>query len=733
MSHEINHLYEFGAFRLDATERLLLRNGSTVALTPKAFDLLFVLVERRGKLLEKDELLKLVWPDTFVEEANLSYNISLIRKALGDGENGHKFIETVPKRGYRFAAEVSEISERDAASNETIAQTAEEMAQPVPLTGKVNRYRKGALLALALALLVVGGFGFGIYRFLSRPEGKSSGPEPKIVPVTSFPGSETQPAFSPDGNQVAFVWDAEQEDNLDIYVKLIDAGTPLRLTTNPAVEWNPAWSPDGRYLAFIRESQSSERNGVFLIPALGGPERKLAEVARFESHRWIYGCGLSWSPDGKSLAVADRSSAAEPFGLFLLSVETGDKQRLTSPPAGYWGDYRPAFSRDGKRLAFARHAGGSSDLYVMSLGGGEPQRLTFSSSYIFGLTWTADGSEIVFSTMMGESGDSANLWRIPAAGGTPKRMEAVGQRAITPVASLQGNRLAFVQVLLDINIWRRRIPEATTGKAAPARVISSTYGDGCPQYSPDGKRIVFCSNRSGAVQIWVCEADGASPRQLTDLDHHYSDTGTPRWSPDGREIAFDSVEGGNRDIYVISAEGGRPRRLTTEVAEDMNPSWSHDGRWIYFGSNRNGSLQIWKLPVAGGQAVQVTKQGGFEGFESPDAKFFYYAKGRGIPGLWRIPVEGGAETFVLDHHQAGLWRCWAVVEQGIYFATAETGTRSLLEFFSFATSQITQIAVLDKPITKHSWGLSISPDGQWLLYTQFDQSGSDIMLLENFR
>lgn len=732
MSHQTKHLYQFGPFRLDIGERLLLRDSDSVPLTPKAFDLLHALVKHHGRLLEKDDLLKRVWPDTFVEEANLSYNISLIRKALGDGENGHKFIETVPKRGYRFVAGVQELSAEQAERTEAAVHKTEEEKRKESLTSQVKRHKKGALLALAVSVIAFGGLTFGLYKFSTRSESKSSGIEPKIVPVTSFPGSETQPAFSPDGNQVAFVWDAEQDDNLDIYVKLIDAGTPLRLTTNPAREWNPAWSPDSRYLAFIRESQRSERNGVYLIPALSGPERKLAEVARFESHLLIYGCGLSWSPDGKSLAVADRSSEAEPFGLFLLSVETGDKQRLTSPPAGYSGDYGPAFSRDGKRLAFARNAGGSSDLYVMSLSGGEPQRLTFSSSYIFGLTWTADGSEIVFSTM-GQSLDSANLWRIPAAGGTPERMEAVGQRAINPVASRQGNRLAFVQVLSDLNIWRRRIPEATTGKAAPARLISSTYSDGSPQYSPDGKRIVFYSGRSGAPQIWVCEADGASPRQLTDLDHHHSDTGTPRWSPDGREIAFDSVEGGNRDIYVISAEGSRPRRLTTEVAEDMNPSWSHDGRWIYFGSNRNGSLQIWKLPVAGGQAVQVTKQGGFEGFESPDAKFFYYAKGRGIPGLWRLPVEGGAETFVLDHHQAGLWRSWAVVEQGIYFATAETGTRSLLEFFSFATSQITQIATLDKPIMKQSWGLCISPDGQWLLHTQFDQSGSDIMLMENFR
>jgi Tol biopolymer transport system component len=214
------------------------------------------------------------------------------------------------------------------------------------------------------------------------------------------------------------------------------------------------------------------------------------------------------------------------------------------------------------------------------------------------------------------------------------------------------------------------------------------------------------------------------------LTNLHANIGAPRWSSDSRKIAFDLRVGGNSDIYVISADGGQPRRLTVEPSEDMVPSWSQDGRWIYFGSNRSGSLQIWKMPAEGGQLTQVTSQGGFEGLESPDGKFFYYAKGRRLPGIWRIPVEGGAETPVLDHHQAGFWRVWTVTEQGIYFATAENPSRPLIEFFSFATGQVTQIAALEKPFYL---GLSVSPDGRWLIYSQLDQSGSDIMLMENFR
>jgi len=197
-----------------------------------------------------------------------------------------------------------------------------------------------------------------------------------------------------------------------------------------------------------------------------------------------------------------------------------------------------------------------------------------------------------------------------------------------------------------------------------------------------------------------------------------------------RDGAIDLRVEGNSDIYVIGADGGQPRRLTDEPSEDMLPSWSQDGRWVYLCSNRSGSLQVWKIPAEGGQAAQVTRQGGYAAFESSDGKFLYYGKGRQIPGIWRVPVGGGEETSVLNHHQAGRWRVWTVTEQGIYFATAENPSRPLIEFFSFATGKVTQIATLEKPFFL---GLSVSPDRRWLIYSQLDQSGSDIMLMENFR
>jgi dipeptidyl aminopeptidase/acylaminoacyl peptidase len=183
---------------------------------------------------------------------------------------------------------------------------------------------------------------------------------------------------------------------------------------------------------------------------------------------------------------------------------------------------------------------------------------------------------------------------------------------------------------------------------------------------------------------------------------------------------------------VISSQGGARRRLTAEDDySDVAPSWSRDGQWIYFTSRRSGDWQVWKVPATGGELVQVTKQGGFVAFEAPDGKSVYYAKGDSVPGIWRVPVDGGQEVPVLDS-VAGYFGDWAVARDGIYFIDPETKNGAAIEFFSFATRKITEVASLGKVAV--SWGgFAGSPDGQWALYTLTENEGSDIMLVENFR
>jgi Tol biopolymer transport system component/DNA-binding winged helix-turn-helix (wHTH) protein len=749
MSQPARHLYEFGPFRLDATERLLLRDQQHVPLTPKAFETLLMLVEHGGHVIEKDELMKKVWPDTFVEEVNLAKNVSNLRKILGAEQSEH-YIETIPKRGYRFVAGVREVwAEEESPQNiqgdvssPPYQWDAEVGVQPngKPVFGVADLVRAKSVvtdsspgrsvasrIGLPIVFLAIGAIvAIAVWFMMLRPLSKPSTPLLKITPLTSLPGNEDQSAFSPDGNQIAFVWNGEKEDNSDIYVKMVGSERPLRLTANSAPDTDPAWSPDARYIAFLR--QSAESGGVILVPTLGGAERKLADV--FPYRPVVIGNTLSYSPDGKLLAVPDKSSQEQPFSIFSISIETGEKTKLTSPSAGSLGDFFPAFSPDQKTLAFVRSVSiATADIYLLSLAGGEPARLTFNNSSIRGLSWTSDSKELVFASRRG--GSTYNLWKVSTIDGTPERLTTSDRDVYSPTISLHGNRLSYTQSMMDGNIWRIGLQTSKGQENQPLKLISSTQEDSGPQYSPDGKRIVFASRRSGSFEIWVCESDGFNPRQLTTIGGPL--TGTPRWSPDGRQIAFDSWIEGNADIYVISADGGKPRRLTYDSDEDITPSWSRDGRWIYFGCTRSGSMQIWKVPVEGGPTIQLTKQGGFEGFESNDGKYFYYAKGRAMPGIWRVPVTGGEESPVIEQHRAGLWRYWAITDQGIYLATAEVPSHPLIQFFSFVTGKFSSVVKLNAPLFKTDPGLAVSPDGQWLLILQMDESGSDIVMAENFR
>jgi Tol biopolymer transport system component len=595
----------------------------------------------------------------------------------------------------------------------------------VKSVGLASRFKRHPLGVGMIFLVAVAGLAFGLYRLSGQRQSPSqtSGPAPRVVPFTSFPGNECCPTFSPDGNQIAFVWDGGKGNDADLYVKLIDAESPMQLTTNPAADIAPAWSPDGRHIAFIRSGKNEQ--GIFLITALGGSERALYSPPSADAD---LASDLAWSPDGKLLAFSERGSPQEPYRIHLLSLESLEKTRLTTPPAGSYGDYAPAFSPDEKTLAFKRALVGkfSGQVYFVLITGGEPQRLTeevTAGIRPHGLAWTPDGRAVV-------SSKSRELWKIPVAGAAPERIAAVGDKVFAPAIARQGNRLAYTQYSWDENIWRFEVSNSSGRTSAPTRLIASTFYDSSSRYSPDGKKIVFKSNRSGSSEIYVCESDGSNLNKLTSFNG--PDNGSPRWSPDGRQIAFDGMAEGNWDIYVINASVGKPRRLTAEATAEVRPSWSHDGQWIYFGSNRSGTWQIWKMPAGGGSAVQVTQQGGFEAFESADGKTLYYTNRFDLnsTSLWQMPVTGGTESQVLERVHQGYW---VVLEQGIYFLNAQANPPSTVEFFRFATNRSTQLAVIEKEVTLPVPGFAVSPDRRWLLVTLMDHYQSDIMLLENFR
>jgi eukaryotic-like serine/threonine-protein kinase len=592
-----------------------------------------------------------------------------------------------------------------------------------PKRARLLRFRIEGVGLIALVLLV--GAAAWWYAFQRRGTETASGSsQVNIVPFTSSAGTKYEPVFSPDGKQIAYGWTPEASRNQDIYVQLVGAGAPLRLTSSPADEYCPAWSPDGRFIAFVRDLPGGHA-AYYVIPSLGGAERKIADRYAVQLQPPAGRC-MDWSGDGRRLITADAMTPGDSrLSIIEIAIADGQRTPLLSQPDQYVA--APARSPDGRWLAYLQGPGFlTTDIYVIPLAGGPPRRLTSDGHFLLGFAWTADGAGIVFSS---NRNGFSRLWRVALSGGAPELVNAVGEESILPSIAATGNRLAYVELRVDANIWRAPGPVWKGPRPAPQRVIASSRGDYNASFSADGRRIAFSSDRTGAMEIWIASAEGTGETQLTTL--HATDAGSPTWSPDGVTIAFDARVAGHGDIFVIGADGGAPRRLTTDPAESNLPTWSADGRWIYYSSRRTGTWQIWKVPVAGGASIQLTTDGGFIAHESADGKWLYVWSKDGGGTISRVPVTGGASVRVFQG--VPLYSAWTLVRDGIYFVDP-SGSASSVRFYDFATQATRVIGPLDIGQLVPGGGyFDVSRDGRWILYDRGDQVESDIMLVENFR
>jgi Tol biopolymer transport system component len=558
--------------------------------------------------------------------------------------------------------------------------------------------------------------------------------EYSAVPLTSYQGSALCPSFSPEGERLAFSWDGEKGDNFDIYFKQIGLASLSRLTTDPRPDLSPAWSPDGRTIAYLRLTTQEKADLVLIPSTTHGPERRIAETT---AHHELYSRVrfLSWSPDGKWIVAPDTlGGSGNVPGLCLISVRSGEKRRLTQPPA--WNDdLSPAIAPDMRHLVFARYTGpGVSDLYAVDLSSelqptGEPKRLTFYDQQTSSPAWTRNGRIVLFTRY--STRGSPSIWRMPfPISGHPEPVHISNDDARSLAVSSEGSRVVYARETENDGLWRIEMPGSPLwmARSAPCKPwITSSRQESTPQFSPDGQHVAFQSSRSGWSEIWIAERDGSHPRQLTNLKAAVA--GFPHWSPDGTKIVFHVRERSQARLVVQDVQGGRPRSLTAGYGNDYSPSWSHDGGWIYFCSERSGGDQIWRISAEGGLATQITTHGGWDPTESPDGKFLFYTKYK-QNGVWRIPLSGGKERQLVSN-VAGLGSAYAVGRQGIYFVASPSGSiQQQLGFFNFAAEEVTWIAKVPRSL---ALGLAISPDERMLLYSQMDHLSSDLMLVEDFR
>ena len=704
-------LIRFGAFEADLAAGELRKSGVRLKLQEQPFQVLAALLERPGEIVTREELKERLWSgDTFVDfDRGLNTAVNKIREALGDSANHPRFVETVPKRGYRLVAPLVRPDHEENPGPSSNSNSAPKNRRLVFVAG---------LLALAATAVLLG------WSRWNQLAIESSTPEP--MPLTAYPGEERSPSFSPDGRQIAFAWQESPESDFNIWVQEVGGQNPRRLTTDTAHDHSPAWSPDGKAIAFLRHREGGVAE-LLTIPPQGGPESLVAVV----SSSLKSPSRLSWSPDGQSLAIDEHGREHGADWLSLISTSHGNSRQLV-----HGNNARtPAFSPDGTRIAFFTRGHMDPTVAVIDL---KDENVREVGRIIegpgAGLTWTKDGSRILAAA-------GGRLWAISAAGGQPQPLGFVGRGVRDPALSHSTERVAFSRRVQDGRIWRF---DTESPNAAPQPFVPSTHADLSPQFSPDGRRVLFVSNRAGHEAIWVADDEGNNLLKLTDEPIG----GTPRWSPDGSLIAFDAPAESAIETFAVRSSGGPRRRITLSPEYDGAPSFSRDGRWIYFSSLRTGKLQIWKVPVEGESetkpAVPITQGGGYAPLESHDGRYVYYVKahGRADPtyanSIWRVPAEGGKEVVVVEALYSN-WGNWALSREALFYVSYEPGQGSdgdaprQWSVYRYDLEQRKTRKILDVPgePVLAAPGLDVTADGRWLLYTNRTEQ-ADLYLVEGF-
>jgi len=739
-----SELYEFGSIAVDAGRHRVTRDGHPVALPPKTYELLLVLVKSGGRAVSRHELMSALWPDTFVEEANLSFQISTLRKALGEGADA--WIETVPRVGYRFTPDVTRdgtvhgrASARPISVETPIAHPQAANASPLTDTRARGRWVRRVALALA-TLTLVGVVLFGFVWSRAEPLTHYDG---RPVPLTSLPGSEGVPSLSSDGSMVAFSYSASATDVPAIYVKPVVGGEPLRLTERGTNAYQAAYSPDGGRVAFLRGVPGSAINDLMIVPALGGAAHRVLSLIVQAPPAGAASTNLmSWTPDGRWIAVG--ATIDEKPGIWLVNIDGAPPRRLTTPTEQ--SDRAPSISADGRRVAFIRRAGLASEaLHMLALDArldveqGPSLIVNPRPLQVISATWDRSDRALVYS--VGTYGGTSTLRRVAlradrlGPAGDPETLP-VGEQA-RGLDMAPSGRLVYVRRQRDTGFRTLDLLHPELG-LNDASLPASSRDESTPHYSPDGTRLAFASTRSGAEEIWIANADGTNPRQVTTMSG--PECANPQWSPDGTRIVFSSTAAGSFDLYLLDPETTAARRLTSDEGMEDHPRWSRDGRWIYFNrwGDRPGITDIWKVSPDGGSPVRVTTGGGAVAEESPDGATLFYSRVDGDRvTLWRKPVAGGPPTQLgaplrNDDGADGFRNVNFAVGRHAVYVLVNGARRSVSEIraIEHATGRTTTLA----QIGGSTWyGVALSPDEHTLIVSVLNSAKGEIMLAEPMR
>jgi Tol biopolymer transport system component/DNA-binding winged helix-turn-helix (wHTH) protein len=708
--------YEFESFRVDVAERLLLRDGEMVPLTPKAFDTLLILVENGGHVVEKEELMKRLWPDTFVEEANLAHHISLLRKTFDEGANGSKYIQTVPRRGYRFVANVRCVRDDSAdISSQEQPGSGEIKEKPVSQTGNattahtrttpLHKHSKRALV-LTLTVFVVA-LAVIAYLFFSHQRGfQVRKPlQRELSRLTFDAGLQTNSTWSPDGRFVAYSSDGS--GNYDIWVQQLGGGRPVQVTNSPAHDWQPDWSPDGKNIVFRSERGGG---GLFIVPVLGGNEIKISS----------FGHQPRWSPDGSQiLFLSSNPQQQNSFqGLYVVGLDGNPPREIL---AGFVSGFRYRgrirgvdWHPDGQRLSILGvHRELGPGFWTVSLDGGSPikseptaevaEELKAATISFTQFCWSPSGKQLYFQ---GVSRDVRNIWRVAVDPQTlrwlagPERLTTGAGQDMDIALSRDGKKLAFTASTMSVRIWSLSFDAVGGQVKGEGKPISAPgINARSPALSGEGKRLAFVVNRAtdteplagrraGKDELWEKSLEDGSEHLLASDDFFRQ---APCWSRDRQYLAYrryrpikpDGAEYENA-ICLLPTNGGDEQQLTSATSGAQAASdWSADRQWIVATMPYPGSQghQICLLPVSAAPHAEVQARvlisdpqySLWHARFSPDRRWILFQGVKvnepSLSTVYVAPAAGGEWIHITDGKRWDDKPRWSPDGKAIYFAS----------------------------------------------------------------
>ena len=735
MSKENRHFYEFGPFRIDTANRQLMRDGQVVPLKAKAVDTLLFLIENHGDVVEKDELMRTLWPDSFVEESNLTQNIYTLRKALGDGD----YIETIPRRGYRFVADVrhspsttsdvivvrertrvsyeEEYDPNELAGENSKARVIDITAMPVSRqlseAGSKPRLPRWfwITVAMAAALALVVGV------FLWRRSLGVAFENARLAKFTTT-GKAVKVAVSPDGKYVAFVLnDAGQQS---VWLRQLVTGQELQIVPPKRTDiYGLTFTRDGNYVFYVSQEQNTLAL-LYQVPSLGGPSDKLLQdvdspVTFSPDNKQL--AFIRFSPGAASIVIANSDGTSERT---LATTHAGDAMRI-----GPNGVLPPSWSPDGTVIASPVSINSvqwDQTIYGFRVQDGAGVELTKNHWPALGrIEWLPDGKGLLATIIETEATSEQQIWFVPYPKGDARRItnDLTDYRDLGVTADAR--TIVTIQSEKKANIWL-----APTSDLDHPRQLTTTSYDGLNgvSWTPDGK-VVYTSQIAGEQNLWIMDPNGGPSRQLT---AHAGFSEQPAVSPDGRYIVFLSNRNDQEHLWRIDIDGKHPMQLTRGTG-DRQPTFTQDGRSVIFSGSHPSNL--FTVGIDGGEPVRLTERGVFDPNVSPDGKLIgcgYRPAPADKNRFAVVGLEGGQPKMISDWPALFGRLRWTPDGGAIAYAARQAGVGNIWAqpIDGSAPRQLTHWN--PAPIFSFDW----SRDGKWLAYASGTLT-SDVVVITDTR